>query len=319
MVPQTRRFDHWLQGFYLAKAAEGISKNTLIEYTKDFRHFSLWLGDRDVTALTPSDLKVFLAGLRLVNHVSSRPLSPKTIYNTWVALRSLYRFLEEESALPDGNPMKSVPAPKAQTSVILPLGEEEVKTILVACDRKPPAAAKDGRRVYSAKRLTSARDRAIVLFLLDSGVRASELCDLQLADVDQATGRVIVRSGKGGKGRVTYLGKHCRRALWRYLNRESRTPADPLFLSVEGRPLTPNSLDHVFRGLEKRSGVQNLHPHRLRHTFATQFLRNGGNLLALQRLLGHTSLQMVKRYAEVAEADLQTLHETGSPVDRWRL
>jgi integrase/recombinase XerD len=75
----------------------------------------------------------------------------------------------------------------------------------------------------------------------------------------------------------------------------------------------------LFKNLWDRAGVADVHPHRLRHSFATEFLRNGGNLLGLQRLLGHSSLEMVKRYADIVDADLDQAHDMGSPADRWRL
>lgn len=170
------------------------------------------------------------------------------------------------------------------------------------------------------QRVNGVRDKAIVLTLLDAGLRASELCALTIEDADLSSGRILVQHGKGGKGRITYLGNAARRAVWRYLNhRGDARQDDPLFVTREDRPLNPDQLGKLFHRLGLRAGVSDLHPHRLRHSFATEFLRNGGNLLGLQRLLGHSSLVMVQRYAAIAEADLARAHETGSPADRWRL
>jgi integrase/recombinase XerD len=170
------------------------------------------------------------------------------------------------------------------------------------------------------KRETAHRDRAIVMALLDTGLRASELCNLKLADVELATGCVAVRQCKGRKDRLVYLGKVGRKTLWRYLStRADARPDDPLFVTRENHGLDRDWLLKLFENLGERASVPDLHPHRLRHTFATEFLRNGGNLLGLPRLLGHTSLDMVRRYAEIVEADLAKAHETGSPADRWHL
>jgi integrase/recombinase XerD len=169
------------------------------------------------------------------------------------------------------------------------------------------------------RRDTATRDKAIVLVLLDSGMRASELCALTVGDADLSTGRVTVERGKGGKARHTYLGKAARKALWRYVSRRQTRPDDPLFVTRGERAMDGDRLLKLIVNLGKRAGVGNLHPHRFRHTFATQFLRNGGNLLALQRLLGHSNLGMVRRYAAIVEADLAAAHESSSPADRWRL
>lgn len=316
MEPETEKLAHLLTGFFLAKQAEGCSPNTIAEYRTDFAHFARWCNGRDPATLTAGDLKAFLAHLRTEPNGRGKPLAAKTVYNCWAALRSFYRWLAEETGA--SNPMASVPAPKAPQPVIEPLSREEVAAILRACDSTRAASTK-GRAAFAMRRDTALRDRAIVLVLLDAGLRASELCNLTVGDVDLSSGRVLVRKGKGGKGRVVYLGKMARRAVWKYLAGRQTRADEPLFLTREGRALNPDRLVKLFANLGRRAGVANLHPHRLRHTFATEFLRNGGNLLGLQRLLGHSSLEMVRRYAAIAEADLAKAHETGSPADKWRL
>jgi integrase/recombinase XerD len=319
MEPETKKLANLLTGFYLAKQAEGCSPNTIIEYKKDFAHFARWCraqGKTDPATLAASDLRAFLAHLRTEPNGRGKPLAAKTVYNCWAALRSFYKWLAEEAGAP--NPMAMVPAPRVPEPVIEPLTREEVAAILKACEGCREAKTK-GRAVFSMRRDTATRDRAIVLVLLDAGLRASELCNLTIGDVDLATGKVLVRCGKGGKGRIVYLGKMARRAVWKYLAGRQTKADEPLFLTREGRALNPDRLVKLFANLGERAGVVNLHPHRLRHAFATEFLRNGGNLLGLQRLLGHSSLEMVRRYAAIAEADLAKAHETGSPADKWRL
>jgi integrase/recombinase XerD len=324
MEPEGKRFDgalvrpvnRLIQGFLLAKQAEGCSSATLHDYRAGLRHLSRWMaevGHEDPGGLTAADLKAFLASLRSL----SRPLKPKTIYNVWVALKSFYRWWSEETGKP--SPMASVPAPKTTVPVIEPLSRDQVAAILRACDLTREATT-TWRRSFVMRRDTALRDRAIVLVLLDTGVRAAELCDLKVGDIDLTTGRVIVRKGKGGRGRTVYLGKAARRAVWRYLSqREDAAASDPLFVGRNDRPLAGSSLHRLIRRLGERAGVRNLHPHRFRHSFATEFLRNGGDLLSLQRLLGHRGLEMVRRYAEITDTDLERVHRGGSPADQWRL
>ncbi len=237
MGPEAERLAHLLTGFFLAKQAEGCSPKTIAEYQTDFAHFARWCraqGKTDPATLGPADLRAFLAHLRTEPNGRGRPLAAKTVYNCWAALRSFYRWLSEEERCP--NPMASVPAPKASQPVIEPLSREEVVAILTACESTRAASTK-GRAAFAMRRDTALRDRAIVLVLLDAGLRASELCHLTVDDVDLATGRVLVRCGKGGKGRVVYLGKMARRAVWKYLAGRKPAPDEPPFLTREGRPV----------------------------------------------------------------------------------
>lgn len=317
MAPsETSWLETYRQGFVIAKRAENLSANTLRQYDQAFGYFAEWLGGRE--APTTADLKTFFAWLRERPNRNrpNQPLAPKSVVNTWIALKSFFRWYAEETGSP--NPMGGVPRPKAPEVVIDPLSQAEVQAIVKACDHKREAQ-RGSQRPFTMRRPTAARDRALVLFLLDSGLRASEFGDLKVEDVDLESGKVLIKKGKGGKGRIVYVGKATRKALWRYLSKRKTRPSDPLFLTSGDRPFERCALRRLLARLGERAGVPNLHPHRLRHTFATEYLRNGGNLLALQRLLGHASLEMVRKYAAIAEVDLARAHENGSPADKWRL
>jgi integrase/recombinase XerD len=165
------------------------------------------------------------------------------------------------------------------------------------------------------------RDRAIVLGLLDTGCRAAELCALAVGDVDMKTGAVQIRRGKGDKGRTVYLGNLAREALWRYVSkRRDARPDDPLFETTKHGPMDRNALRKMLLGAGQRAEiVEPVTPHRLRHTFAITYLRNGGDVYTLQRLLGHSSMDMVRRYLALAQTDIAEAHRRASPVDNWRL
>ncbi|MBN2004672.1 MAG: site-specific integrase [Anaerolineae bacterium] len=112
------------------------------------------------------------------------------------------------------------------------------------------------------------------------------------------------------------------RAIWRYMaTRPDYTLVQPLFASDDGDtiPLNRNALYRLLSRLGKRAGVNNCHPHRFRHTFAIEFLRNGGDIYSLQRMMGHSTLEMVKTYLSIVQSDIENTHRRASPVDNWKL
>jgi site-specific recombinase XerD len=156
--------------------------------------------------------------------------------------------------------------------------------------------------------------RAILLLFLDTGLRLSELAALRMADL-RPDGSVKVM-GKGARERIVPVGSVARQALARYLWVRSTPDADqPIFRSERGGgPLGGRGIQQVFRGLKLRAGVPGrCSPHSLRHTFARSYLVNGGDAFSLQRILGHATLDMVKRYVALADSDLATRHRLASP------
>jgi integrase/recombinase XerD len=317
-----------LVGFENHKAAEGLSPRTLVSYMQHLRVLLEYAGDRDVSQLTKQDLRAFLAWLRTGYRPrrfngSDAPLSSKTVRNFWVTLSAFFRWAGDEFDI--ANPMVGVPAPRFEEAPVEPFSREQVEAIIKAAEFCREANTTDRRR-FTMRRPTAKRDRAIVLTLLDTGLRATELCSLKIEDIDLKTGRVQVKHGlaggaKGKKGRVVFLGKAARRAVWRYLaEREDGEDSDaPLFLGKFERPMNKDVLRRLIRRLGEKAEVSNCHPHRFRHTFAITYLRSGGDLFTLQAQLGHRSLDMVKRYARVAEIDVQQAHRRASPADNWRL
>ncbi len=172
------------------------------------------------------------------------------------------------------------------------------------------------------RRLNANHYQAIIITLLNTGLRASEVCALTLNNVDLKSGRMKIRHGaeggaKGGKGRTVYLGKVARKAVWHYLaNREDgENPKAPLFISAGDRPFTKDSLRVLITRLGDRAGVMKTYPHKFRHTFTITYLRSGGDLFTLQSLPGHGSLDMVRHYARTTEVDVEQVHRKASLAD----
>jgi site-specific recombinase XerD len=164
------------------------------------------------------------------------------------------------------------------------------------------------------------RNRAIILLLLDTGMRADELCQARLADLDTRN-RYIKVFGKGSKERILPVCPRTAQALWKYLaiRGSGLPPTEPLFVTQNKTPLDRHRLLKQLAAIGRRAGVKGVHPHRFRHTFAINFLRNGGNAYTLQMILGHSSMEMVNTYLNIAQADIQSVHRMASPVANMRL
>lgn len=309
------RLSEAIEGFLMWRAVAG-SPHTAREYGNTLRQFAAWLDDDPLIGdVSADDVRRFLYWLRV-----ERALAPKSVKNAHTGLSALFTWLEDAYELP--HPMRgAVKSPKAGTREIVPLSKTDVRLLLTALEKT--ATWKSEKRVPAQlTRHTRHRDRAIVLMLLDTGVRAQELCDLVIGDVDVKTGAVQVRHGKGDKGRTVYLGVTARAALWGYLSRRDgeRRNDDPLFETSRGQALDRAALRKMLLAAGQRAEVaESVYPHRFRHTFAVNYLRNGGDVYTLQRLLGHTTMEMVKRYLALAQADVAEAHRRASPVDNWRL
>jgi integrase/recombinase XerD len=316
-----------IEGFLQFKMAEGRSPRTIVGYRHDTREWLAFAGDKDVAKIDAPELRAFLNYLR-TDYKPRRfsaeltTLSPKTIRNFWVTLSAFFTWLCNE--FDQASPMKNVPAPRFAKAEVEPFEKEDIRAMLKACEFKREAQT-DYRRRFTMRRATALRDQAIILVLLDTGLRASELCALNMGDADLKTGKVVVRHGptggaKGGKGRIVYLGKAAHRSLWRYtVTREDKNDEDaPLFTAVNHR-VNRDALRQLIAHLGEMANVKKCHPHRFRHTFAITYLRSGGDLFTLQRQLGHSSLDMVQHYARVAQVDVELAHRRASPADNWRL
>ena len=155
--------------------------------------------------------------------------------------------------------------------------------------------------------------------LVDTGLRATELCELRLRNVDFNNRRLIVL-GKGSEERIIPFSAVTSQAIWHYQATRSKDSAnDFLFVMPGGRPLDRVGLGKLILRIGERAGVTNAHPHRFRHTFSINFLQNGDNAYALQMMLGHSTMEMVKRYLALAQADVEAAHRQASPVANWRL
>ena len=300
-----------VEGFWLARS-RNLSDHTVSDYTITFRRFGKWIKQGDIDRVTVKQINAFLTYLG-----EELELAPKTVLNHWIALSSFWTWAAKE--LGAKHIMRDVARPRAPRRTMQPFTEEEVRLLLGAC---ASMRAYDPRhqRHTEGHRPSALRDVAIMLVLLDAGLRVSELAALTKRDYERKQGRLIIEHGKGDKQRVVFVGQAAQRALWRYLvSRGDVGASEPLFATASGRHMDSAGIRMMIVRCGERAGVAGATPHRFRHTFAVNFLRNGGNMAALQDLLGHSTLEMVRRYARLAEVDLAEAQRRASPADRWRL
>ncbi len=294
LAPEIRRFAAYLE------AERRASPHTLRAYLADLARFSALLSESGtgVAAATPAHVRAFLA--REAAGAGAASLGRKLS-----TLRSLFRFLVREG-LAAGNPARSVASPRRPRKLPEVLPEEEVALLVEAPRAKGPL---------------SLRDRAMLELLYASGLRVSELVGLDTGDLDLAGGTVRVL-GKRRKERVVPVGRPAREALRRWLSEGraglaagSAGKAGPaLFLNRHGGRLTVRSVARRLDRWVLAAGLpRHVHPHVLRHCFATHLLGNGADLRGIQELLGHASLSTTQRYTQVDWKRLAQVYDDAHP------
>ncbi|MFA7249361.1 MAG: tyrosine-type recombinase/integrase [Dehalococcoidia bacterium] len=217
-----------------------------------------------------------------------------------VELRTFFSWCVRMELL-NGNVLARVPNVKREQTIIQPFSPQEVISLL---------------RAGAATQRTSARNSALILFLLDTGVRVSECIQVCLDDVDWENGRVRILHGKGRKQRWVGLGERAVRALRRYVDDVRGIEQGALFLSTYSRrQMQVFAVNTLLTRLGVLAGVTKVHPHRFRHTFATWALRSNAREIDVQNLLGHSSMGMTQRYARTYSSDQAVLaHHRFSPA-----
>lgn len=245
-----------LDGYWLARQRD-FSPNTVNDYKRTFAKFATHVGDKPLAAIDTIDINLFLNDLRL-----TQKLATKTVANAWTALSSFFTWAETELQLP--HPIRGkIECPQPAESVIETYTIVEIKALLASCAQTSTWRTRNGRLTTSV-RPTAERDKAIIVTLVETGLRASELCNLTLADYNQQQGRLHIRHGKGDKDRLVFISDTCKKHLWRYLaTRPDAKPADPLFATNNNTHLDRDMLLKMIRATAatpsscKRSWVTN--------------------------------------------------------------
>jgi len=304
------KFQAALLEFDLYLSAErGASPETRRAYLSDTRAFADFLGaDADAGAASSADVYRFLAGLQ-------RRLEPSTVARKLAALRTFHRFLVRAGHAAS-DPTLGIAAPSGPKRLPRPVPVDD-------CQALAEADAPEGPRAPEATRL---RDRALVELLYGAGLRVGEAVALDVRDLDLRAGDVRVW-GKGGKERAVPLPAAARTALAAWLAWRERPGvlSEPLFVSTRPRKdavrrrLSARDVRRVLARRARRAGVVGrIHPHRLRHSYATHLLDMGADLREIQELLGHASLSTTQKYTGVSTERLVEAYDRAHPRSRGR-
>lgn len=263
--------DKCIDMFLDAKRVENLSKRTLAYYESEIRKCVAFC-NKPIRFIDANDIRRCLSGMM------ERGCSPVTVNNTRRVLSTFFQWLENEDIIRK-SPVKRTKALKEERGDKRPFTDEDVAKMRKAC--------------------TDVRDRAILEMLISSGMRVSELCGINRADVNMHERECEVL-GKGNKRRMCYFSAEAELYLNEYLN--SRTDdGEALFVAKnrKGARLGKSAIEKAMRDLGRNAGVSNVHPHRFRRTFATNKLRRGMKLEEIQQLLGHSNIETTLIYAKV--------------------
>ena len=286
-----------VESFLIDRRSQGLSPDTIEFYTKKLQYFQKYCERQALTQisqLTSDFIRRYLLELSEIHN-------PGGVHACFRPLRTMLYWIEEEEIMPAGwkNPIRRVKAPKLPTDPIEPVQIEEIHQLLKTCQSN----------------YAGVRDKAMMLGLLDTGARAKEFLNINLEDVDMATGAVMIRQGKGRKPRMVFLGRKTIRAIRGYLRyRHDNYPA--LWVSIRGERMTYAALRCLLRRRAEKIRMKSIPtPHDFRRAFALVMLRNGVDIFALQKLMGHSDLQILRRYLAQTDQDIHIAHMRGSPVD----
>ena len=283
----TQAFGLFLDDQYL----KGNSLHTITDYTNKLRPFLDQFGERELAELRPENLNEY------ARHLREAHSNTITIQSYVRALRAFLNWLYLNDYV-EADFCRKFRLPKARKPFLNVLSDREIERVF--------AVYGDDSNVIHL------RNRVILSLMLDAGLRLNEVVTAQVTDLHLPEGYLIV-TGKGSKQRAVSFGVTTLEHLKAYL--DAVTPARALLQTAEGEPLTRDTLKNMFRKLKRKSGVERLHPHLLRHTFATRYLENGGSIYNLKELLGHTTLKQTQAYLHVAQNRRHLDFARYSPLD----
>lgn len=286
------------------KNERNYSPQTIKSYGEDIDKFFDFLLDEDILM---DQVDVIVIRNFLTKELNSG-VSKRSCKRRLSALKHFYTFLVEQKYVED-NPFLFIDVPKTDKKYPHALYKEQVKEILLENSKRT-----DDLMI---------RDQAILSTLYYTGMRAAELVSLTIQSIS-LNQRIIRVIGKGNKERILPISEECKKDLDRYIGftrkellGKAKIPTNALFLNNRGEKLTTRGLEYILDSIEEKTGTfVGLHPHILRHSFATHLLENGADLRVIQELLGHASLNATQVYTHVTEKEMQQEYLSSHPRAR---
>ena len=313
MKTSVLELENLVQGFKLSCQTEGKSPKTIEWYLAFIGRFLGFLKRNEMPTslelVQRVHIRAFIQYLQTEAKTpyQGKPLSTATIQGYVRSLKSFFAWVVREEYL-DVNPMSKIPVPRGTIKVLNTFSREQITAMLEVC-------YKNGDIGY--------RNMTIILLFLDTGLRASELISISLEDIDLEDGLIKIRRAKGNKERQVPIGSLVQKSLWKYINHYRPNPVtlevSQLFLGDHGIPLSMNGVQQMVRRYGRYAGICGVRCscHTFRHTFAKNYILNGGDIFSLQRILGHSSLASVRTYLNLFAADIKRQHQHFSPVNNF--
>jgi integrase/recombinase XerD len=311
MKTSVLKLTNLIQGFHLSCQTEGKSPKTVEWYTSFLERFRFFLEQNglptSIDRLDKNRIRQFILYLQQEARTprTNRYLSGATVQGYVRALKAFFSWLAREDYT-SANLMAKIPVPKAETKVITTFSDGQIQGLFSQC------LSSNGN---------STRNMLIMLLLLDCGLRVSELVGIELDDINLEEGIIKICKAKGSRERYVPIGHVAQKFLWKYINTSRPKPPAPhimrLLLNDRGLPLTKNGVQQMLRRYGRKAGITGTRcsPHTCRHSFAKNYLMNGGDIFSLQKILGHSSLASVRIYLNLFASDIKKQHRQFSPVD----
>jgi len=281
-----------VRNYLISCKIENKSQRTIEVYTMVLSEFTK---STSLDTITANDIRLFLLSLM------HRNLKPSTIHIYYRGIKTFFNWMVREGLI-SISPFINIKAPKLPKIVIMPFSNQDIQNLLSLCN---------------GVKFLDLRNRAMFLTFLDTGIRLEEMARIQIPDINFDNETVKIH-GKGSKERYVRIGQGTQRALLKYLvSRNDDLPA--LWLTEERHPMTWQGVDITTRRYCKAAVVSGARPsaHTFRHTAAISCLRNGMNIVALQVMLGHSSIETTRRYlSSLGIDDIILEHRKASPVDK---
>ena len=296
---------------YYEEVITGKSYNTIKSYKKDIMQFIDYLNEyeeidefENVETITFRSFIAYLNSANKKDDDERKVVSKRSINRKISALRTFFKYLQEKKIVKT-NKVNYITMPKFEKELPNILGREDINKL---------------RDAVNTSKITGIRDRLIIELLYSSGIRASELIDLNeyMINIEERELRVI---GKGNKERITFFSENSKKWLEKYIEEKkkkySNYTKDVVFANSKGEKLTTRSLRRLIADYAKKAGLQKeVTPHVFRHTFATELLNNGVDIRYLQELLGHSSISTTQVYTHVSKALLKDVYMNTHPLAR---